>query len=342
VARIKVGSARIDENGKAHGGQAGSQTAKEVSAQDWYEHKLGWRVLRHRDPDAGKRAAMQMQIACESEYVGYDQHERDTLLAQAAKVGWDISKVKTPCETDCSALIRVCEAYAFGRDIVAEQTSARFYTGNMAKVLLATGLFYELTGSKYTEDWRRLGAGDILITKTSGHVVMVLENGDKYEGNVEPKEYALGERIIKEDDAGPDVKILQSYLVKLGYDVGEHGEDGDYGPDTMDAVEAFQTGRGLLADAEYGPETHRALMEAIEALGDDAPEIEAAPGGNLTVLDDDNWNVRTGPGTAYSKVGVLHPGDMVQEVQLDGWKAVRYKDEVRFVNEGAFVPEDGG
>jgi hypothetical protein len=340
VARIKVGSARIDENGKAHGGQAGSQTAKEVSAQDWYEHKLGWRVLRHRDPDAGKRAAMQMQIACESEYVGYDQHERDTLLAQAAKVGWDISKVTTPCETDCSALIRVCEAYAFGRDIVAEQTSARFYTGNMVKVLLATGLFYELTGSSYTEDWRRLGAGDILVTKSKGHVVMALEYGPKYEGSATPKEYVLGDRIIKEGDVGADVRTMQEYLVKLGYDVGKYGTDGEMGPDTADALENFQLDHSLPGDAEYGPETHKALTEALYAVGD-APVIGPEDSGNLVVLDDDNWNVRTGPGTAYNKVGVIHPGDMVQEVQLDGWKAVRYKGEVRFVNEGAFRAEGG-
>ena len=135
------------------------------------------------------------------------------------------------------------------------------------------------------------------------------------------------------------MKILQSYLVKLGYDVGKYGEDGAYGPDSMDALENFQLDHYLPGDAEYGPDTHRALLEAIEALGDDRPAVSEPQGGNLTVLDDDNWNVRTGPGTAYSKVGTLHPGDMVQEVQMDGWKAVRYKDEVRFVNEGAFKPE---
>lgn len=341
MARPKVGSARIDENGKAHGGQAGSQTTKEISTQSWYLSSKGWRVLRHRDVEAARRAARQMQIACDSEYVGYDQHERDTLLKAAEPYGWDIGQVKTPCETDCSALIRVCEAYAFGRDIVAEQTSARFYTGNMVKVLLATGLFYELTGSKYTESYHYLGVGDILVTATKGHTVMVLENGDKYEGNVGARVYGLGERIIKEGDAGPDVKLLQSYLVKLGYDVGKYGEDGDYGPDTMDALENFQLDHYLPGDAEYGPETHRALMEAIEALGDDRPAVSEPQGGNLTVLDDDNWNVRTGPGTAYSKVGTLHPGDMVQEVRLDGWKAIRYKNEVRFVSEGAFKAEGG-
>ena len=32
---VKVGSARIDEYGKARGGQAGDQTGKEVSTQNW-------------------------------------------------------------------------------------------------------------------------------------------------------------------------------------------------------------------------------------------------------------------------------------------------------------------
>lgn len=340
MARIKVGSARIDENGKAHGGQAGSQIAKEVSAQDWYKHSLGWRVLRHKDAAAGRRAADQMRIACDSEHVGYDQHERDTLLAAAAPYGWDIAQVKTPCETDCSALVRVCEAFAFGRDIVAEATSARFYTGNMMKVLLATGLFYELEGTKYTEDWRYLGAGDILVTKSKGHTVMVLQNGPNWEGNASQTEYQLGERVIVRDSVGEDVRVLQGYLVRLGYDVGKYGVDGEYGKDTMRAVEAFQSDKDLPADGEYGPDTHWVLTEALYAMGD-MPVIEPVNSGNLVVLDDDNWNVRTGPGTAYSKVGKLKPGDMVEEVQLEGWKAIRYKDEVRFVNEGAFKPEGG-
>ena len=35
---VKVGSARIDENGRAHGGKAGDQTGKELSVQSWYRH----------------------------------------------------------------------------------------------------------------------------------------------------------------------------------------------------------------------------------------------------------------------------------------------------------------
>ena len=38
---VKVGSARIDENGRAHGGKAGNQTGKELSVQNWYYHSKG-------------------------------------------------------------------------------------------------------------------------------------------------------------------------------------------------------------------------------------------------------------------------------------------------------------
>ena len=46
---VKAGSARIDENGGAHGGKAGNQTGKELSVQSWYRHSKGWRALRCTD-----------------------------------------------------------------------------------------------------------------------------------------------------------------------------------------------------------------------------------------------------------------------------------------------------
>ena len=49
---VKIGSARIDENGKAHGGAAGDQTGKEVSTQSWYAHTKGWVLLRAKSAEA--------------------------------------------------------------------------------------------------------------------------------------------------------------------------------------------------------------------------------------------------------------------------------------------------
>lgn len=258
---VLVGSARSDENGKAYNGKAGDQkSGKEVSTQSWYKHSKGWRVFRAKNTSAAKLIAQAMRSACANEKIGYDQWNRNTLYTQAEKVGFDPGRVTTACETDCSALVRVCCAFAGIKGIPAE-----FRTGNMPTYLMATGQFVELTGSKYTDQSASLGAGDILVTRTSGHTVVVLNNGDKYEGAVEVKPYELGERNLRNGDEGEDVRTLQSYLIDLGYDLGRWGADGDYGDATELAVEKFQRDRKLSVDGVYGPKSHAALMNAIDA-----------------------------------------------------------------------------
>lgn len=100
---VKMGSAHGDENGKAHGGQAGDQTGKEVSVSNWRKHEKGWRVFRAKDPNVAEKIAWDMEAACNNNHIGYDQYQRDTLYNAAQKVGFDCSKVAVNCETDCSA-----------------------------------------------------------------------------------------------------------------------------------------------------------------------------------------------------------------------------------------------
>lgn len=176
---VKIGSARIDENGKARGGKAGDQTGKEVSTQSWYKHKKGWRVFRPKLPEAAALIADDMQAACNNPLIGYDQGQRGTLYDVAKKVGFNCAYVKTKCETDCSALVRVCCAYA---GIMLPN----FRTTDEAAVLLASGQFVELTGSKYTDSSDYLCRGDILVTRTQGHTVIVLSNGKFAPERLEP------------------------------------------------------------------------------------------------------------------------------------------------------------
>ena len=68
---LLVGSARIDENGKAHGGKAGDQTGKEVSTQNWYLHSKGWRVFRVKNPSVAEKIAQCMERACKNSKIGY-------------------------------------------------------------------------------------------------------------------------------------------------------------------------------------------------------------------------------------------------------------------------------
>ena len=109
---VTIGSARLDEKGKISGGKAGNQTKKEVSIQDWYPKAKGWRVIRPNKASVAAAIAKCMQMACNNANIGYDQNQRDSLYSDASKFGFDVSKVTKATETDCSALVRVCCAYA--------------------------------------------------------------------------------------------------------------------------------------------------------------------------------------------------------------------------------------
>ena len=103
---VLIGHASIDERGTAHGGSAGDQTGREVYIRDWYAR--GWNVcLRFKDPAKAEKAARFVETCCKSNMVGYDQWQRNTLRDVAREAGWDASKIKTKCETDCAAFMTV-------------------------------------------------------------------------------------------------------------------------------------------------------------------------------------------------------------------------------------------
>lgn len=323
MATVRVGSARIDERGKAYGGKAGDQTGRELSTQKWYLHKKGWRVFRAKDRAAALRIAADMEAACGNSHIGYDQWQRNTLYKVAEPLGFDCAKVKTNCETDCSALVRVCCAYAGIMGLPSD-----FRTGNMPQNLLATGAFVELRGAKYTDQSAYLGRGDILVTKTRGHTVVVLDDGARYEGAVEVREYALGSRLLKHGSAGGDVKQLQRYLIQLGYDLGKWGADGEFGDSTELAVKAFQRTEGLNVDGQYGPKSHAAMLEALEA---DEPETEH----RYVAIEGGNCYVRTAPNTDDKILGVAHRGDVLPyggEKADNGWLLVDYENQNGWVS----------
>lgn len=156
---IKIGSARIDENGNIANGKAGDQTGKEVAQQPFYVSPKGWNILRAKSPLVAIGLSKAMITACVNDNVGYDQNERLGVV----KHGTD-SKVKT--EADCSSLVRVCVREATGIDV------GNFNTANEVQKLMSSGLFDNI--GKYN-DKTKLQLGDILITCTKGHTAIVTE-----------------------------------------------------------------------------------------------------------------------------------------------------------------------
>lgn len=167
---VKIGHASIDENGKGQGGTAGDQTGKEVCTRNWY-NKPWICVIRPKSATHAEKIAKAMEQACANNKIGYDKSQRTTLYTQAKACGWDLSKITTACETDCSALVAVC-VNAAGITV-----SKDIYTGNEKSALNATGKFEILTASKYLTSDAYLKRGDILLA--SGHTAIVLSNGSK-------------------------------------------------------------------------------------------------------------------------------------------------------------------
>ncbi|NJL02931.1 MAG: peptidoglycan-binding protein [Spirulinaceae cyanobacterium RM2_2_10] len=69
--------------------------------------------------------------------------------------------------------------------------------------------------------------------------------------------------ILDLGSRGASVVAVQKSLQQLGYNTGNTGADGVYGPLTKAAVQRFQKDYGLLADGRVGPATWNALGKAI-------------------------------------------------------------------------------
>ena len=169
MGKCIIGSARHNENGTYATGIPGDQTGTEVSTQEYYTHKKGWRILRPISILDAKNIADDMYVACENPMVGYSQNDNQSLYKNVKSLNYNILLLKTPSNTDCARLVRVCVLYA---GIPVED----FYTGDMADKLLKTKRFIEVTNKIALPSG--LKRGDILVTKTKGHTVVCLTNGD--------------------------------------------------------------------------------------------------------------------------------------------------------------------
>lgn len=206
---VRIGSARIDENGKAVGGRAGDQTGKEVSVQNWYAHKKGWIILRAKNDTTREKIAQCMEAACSNDHIGYDQNQRTSLYLVAQKIGFNVARVTVDCETDCSELVHVCLAYA-------GIMTPTFNTSTERAVLERTGKFQIITKAVYTQSSEYLIRGDILVTAKKGHTAVVLDNGPK-------SGRAIEYSTVRLNSSGPDVVKMQEALVKKGYMIPTHG-----------------------------------------------------------------------------------------------------------------------
>lgn len=316
-----------DEHGKYHGGDAGDQGG-EYTLRSWYNRP--WTVvLRWPDSAVGLKIAQLACAAALNDRIGYDQYQRNTFWAQLEKVGYDPAKVKTKCETDCTAsTTAIIKSVGHLLDIPAlANLPLDTYSGNMKSRFVKAG-FRVLTATRYLTGYQYLLPGDVLLY--DGHHAAINVTKGKYAGNSENPSTtpsSASPRVLKNGMSGADVKALQSKLIQAGYSCGRWGADGDFGDQTEMAVRRFQTQQGLPVDGQAGAKTMTALDKVLSAQKD--------PPNPTYVKFDGNCYVRNEPSVDGEIMGVaLEGATMIYGGKKadNGWLAVVYKDRPGWVS----------
>lgn len=238
--------ASSDEHKQIKGGVAGDQTGKEVCTREWYSKPWSY-VLRPKDGKLAERAVKIALALAESNKVGYDQYQRNTLYNELKKHNNDVSAI-APCETDCSAFVTACYIAAGVSQL--NYTSNAPTTSTMVKTFLSTGEFEVLTDVKYLKTDALLKRGDILV-KPGSHTVLVAKVSNPHKEPI---------TIVKKGSKGSIVKWVQWHLIRKGY-LDWDQADGDAGPKTHNAIITFQKANNLVADGLVGGKTRAALKQ---------------------------------------------------------------------------------
>jgi peptidoglycan hydrolase-like protein with peptidoglycan-binding domain len=101
----------------------------------------------------------------------------------------------------------------------------------------------------------------------------------------------FGERTLSTGSTGHDVKVLQSWLNKMGF---RTGIDGQFGRNTRWNLRRFEQAKGLAVNGILTPDDATVMRRAMAAhysyvqenTADDPPSTEVAPGAKATMSSD--------------------------------------------------------
>lgn len=277
----------IDENRHARGGKAGDQTSREVCTRSWYSKPWGM-VLRYRDAAVAKQARDIAIKLANSNLVGYDQNERNSLYKELERNGWDVDKyirsgVKTEC--DCSSFVYACYCCVIAEmrglsNAPTTVTSKNFYKAHGFDVMLS---------SEYTASASKLLPGD-LLNKSGSHIVMFagtnVRVASNESANISSGAATSGSATLRKGSRGAAVATLQKNLntvIHAGLTA-----DGVFGINTYNALKYFQSRYCLEVDGIYGPASRAKMSEAINkripALASASPNLRKGSRGEQVRL----------------------------------------------------------
>lgn len=184
MVTVKISNCGHDENGRYAGGKAGDQTGTEYQIIDWYNRP--WLcILRFEDPKVASLIAEQATQAAKNNMIGYDQgtagnsNDRYTFWEQLVANGYDPSKIKKPCETDCSqSTASIVKSVGYRMNLPKLKAVSIYLTTYDMRQALKNAGAKVLTDSKYLTSGDYVKAGDILLNDNH-HVAIAVTSGAK-------------------------------------------------------------------------------------------------------------------------------------------------------------------
>lgn len=146
---------------------------------------------------------------------------------------------------------------------------------------------------------------------------------------IAPPAAHAADRELRNGDSGRAVTALQEELLDLGYWLD--GADGEFGPNTAQAVLALQKAAGIDRDGVVGPDTRAALADGVRpsaTSAGDALEIDLERQLLLVVSGGEveyTLNTSTGSGEPYlgadgsERIAVTPTGTYTVFRQVSGW-----------------------
>lgn len=198
-----ISNSGSDERGRISGGRPGDQTGSEWNIRAWYNRPWNC-VLRHPNTAVRDKIAELAEKAARNNNIGYNQSNRYSYWSQLQRVSYDPSRIKTACDSDCSAgVIANTRAAGYLLGISKLKNINATYTGNMRSAFRAAG-FEVLTATRYLTSDKYLLRGDILLNDAH-HTATNLTNGSK--SSVAPTPITGSTYTVKPGDTLSGIEI---------------------------------------------------------------------------------------------------------------------------------------
>lgn len=157
-----ISNCGLNENGGTHGGKPGDQTGKEYELVKWYSRPWS-HILRCPNQSVASKINAIAIAAPQNDNIGYDQGARHTMLKELEKVGWNPSKITTPCSADCSSSTSAVLIAA--GNLAGDAKLAKLGLQSSSSIVGALKKlgWTDYTSSDYTKSDSKLQPGDVMV-----------------------------------------------------------------------------------------------------------------------------------------------------------------------------------